>query len=30
LHNLYPNLVHLLLFGRAYLGSIASVVRRYA
>ena len=30
LHNLYPNLVHLLLFGRAYLGNIASVVSRYA
>ena len=30
LHNLYPNLVHLLLFGRAYLGNIASVLRRYS
>ncbi len=30
LHNLYPNLVHLLLFGRVYLSNIASVVSRYA
>jgi fructosamine-3-kinase len=30
LHNLYPNLVHLLLFGSSYLNRIASVVRRYS
>ncbi len=30
LHNLYPNLVHLVLFGRAYLGGIESVIHKYA
>jgi fructosamine-3-kinase len=29
LHNLYPNLVHLVLFGRAYLGGIESVIKNY-
>lgn len=30
LHNLYPSLVHLVLFGRAYLGGIESVIKNYA
>lgn len=29
LHNLYPNLVHLNLFGRSYLRSIEAVIDRY-
>lgn len=27
IHNLYPNLVHLILFGRSYLGGIERVIR---
>ena len=30
LHNLYPNLVHLVLFGSAYLRNISAAVRRFA
>lgn len=30
LHNLYPNLVHLILFGRSYLGGIESVIKNFA
>ena len=30
LHNLYPTLVHLVLFGRSYLGGIELVLRRFA
>lgn len=29
LHNLYPSLVHLVLFGRAYLGGIEAVINKY-
>jgi fructosamine-3-kinase len=27
IHNLYPNLVHLVLFGRSYLGNVERVLR---
>ena len=30
LHNLYPYLVHLNLFGRSYLGRIEQVLKRYS
>lgn len=30
LHNLYPTLVHLVLFGRSYLGGVERVLRRFA
>lgn len=30
LHNLYPNLVHLVLFGRSYLRNIESTLRTYS
>jgi fructosamine-3-kinase len=30
LHNLYPNLVHLVLFGRSYLGNIERTLREYS
>ncbi|UCE94918.1 MAG: fructosamine kinase family protein [Flavobacteriaceae bacterium] len=30
IHNLYPNLVHLNLFGSSYLGGIKSVLNKYA
>ena len=30
IHNLYPNLVHLILFGRSYLGGIESVIKNFA
>jgi len=29
LHNLYPNLVHLVLFGRTYLGGIERVLKEF-
>lgn len=29
-HNLYPNLVHLVLFGRSYLGGIEQVLNRFS
>ncbi len=29
IHNLYPNLVHLILFGRAYLGGIERVINKF-
>lgn len=29
LYNLYPNLVHLLLFGRAYFGAVSSVLLKF-
>ena len=29
IHNLYPNLVHLILFGRSYLGSIESLIKKF-
>lgn len=29
IHNLYPNLVHLILFGRTYLGGIESVINKF-
>jgi len=29
IHNLYPNLVHLILFGRSYLGGIERVIRQF-
>lgn len=29
LHNLYPNLVHLILFGRSYLGGIENVIKNF-
>ena len=30
IHNLYPNLVHLVLFGRSYLRGIENILQRYA
>lgn len=30
IHNLYPNLVHLILFGRSYLGGVESVIKNFA
>lgn len=29
IHNLYPNLVHLVLFGKSYLGGIESVIKHF-
>jgi len=29
IHNLYPNLVHLILFGRSYLAGIENVIKRF-
>ena len=29
IHNLYPNLVHLILFGRSYLSGIENVIKRF-
>ena len=29
IHNLYPNLVHLILFGSSYLGGIEPVIKKY-
>ncbi len=30
IHNIYPNLVHLILFGSTYLGGIENVIKRFA
>ncbi len=30
IHNLYPNLVHLVLFGNAYVKGIENVIQRYS
>ena len=30
IHNLYPNLVHLVLFGKSYLSGIENILQRYA
>lgn len=29
IHNIYPNLVHLVLFGKSYLGGIERIIKRY-